>query len=123
MIFGFANYLVPLMIGTRDMAFPRLNAFGFWVFLFSGLFLYSSYFTAPGLYNAGSAPDVGWFAYAPLTSKAFSGAQHGLLDAGSSRERHRQHLHCRQHSGDRLLPALQRHDSWQDAALRLDVCS
>lgn len=71
-IFGFANYLIPLMIGTRDMAFPRLNAFGFWVFFFSGLFLYASYFTAPGLYNAGSAPDVGWFAYAPLTSKAFS---------------------------------------------------
>ena len=71
-IFGFANYLVPLMIGTRDMAFPRLNAFGFWVFLFSGLFLFASYFTAPGLYNAGSAPSVGWFAYSPLTSKAFS---------------------------------------------------
>ena len=71
-VFGFANYLVPLMIGTRDMAFPRLNAFGFWVFLFSGLFLFSSYFTAPGLYNAGSAPNVGWFAYSPLTAKAFS---------------------------------------------------
>ncbi len=71
-IFGFANYLVPLMIGARDMAFPRLNAFGFWVFFFSGLFLYASYFTAPGLYNAGSAPDVGWFAYSPLTAKAFS---------------------------------------------------
>jgi len=71
-VFGFANYFIPLMIGARDMAFPRLNAFGFWVFLFSGLFLYSSYFTAPGLYNAGSAPDVGWFAYAPLTAKAFS---------------------------------------------------
>ena len=41
-VFGFANYLVPLMIGTRDMAFPRLNAFGFWVFLFSGLFLFAS---------------------------------------------------------------------------------
>lgn len=71
-VFGFANYLIPLMIGARDMAFPRLNAFGFWVFLFSGLFLFSSYLTAPGLYNAGSAPDVGWFAYAPLTAKAFS---------------------------------------------------
>ena len=43
-IFGFANYLVPLMIGTRDMAFPRLNAFGFWVFLFSGLFLFRELF-------------------------------------------------------------------------------
>lgn len=70
--FGFANYLVPLMIGARDMAFPRLNAFGFWVFLFSGLFLYFSYIAAPGLYAAGAAPDVGWFAYSPLTTKAFS---------------------------------------------------
>ena len=58
-IFGFANYLVPLMIGARDMAFPRLNAFGFWVFFFSGLLLYFSYLGAPGLYAAGSAPDVG----------------------------------------------------------------
>jgi cytochrome c oxidase subunit 1 len=71
-IFGFANYLVPLMIGARDLAFPRLNAFGFWLFLFSGIFLFSSYFLAPGLYNAGSAPSVGWFAYAPLTERAFS---------------------------------------------------
>jgi cytochrome c oxidase subunit 1 len=71
-VFGLGNYLVPLMIGTRDMSFPRLNAFGFWVFLFSGLFIFSSYLTAPGLYNAGSAPNVGWFAYSSLTSKAFS---------------------------------------------------
>jgi len=71
-IFGFANYLIPLMIGARDMAFPRLNAFGFWVFLFSGILLYFSYLGAPGLYAAGSAPDVGWFAYSPLTARAFS---------------------------------------------------
>ena len=71
-IFGFANYLVPLMIGARDMAFPRLNAFGFWIFFFSGLLLYFSYLGAPGIYGAGSAPDVGWFAYSPLTAKAFS---------------------------------------------------
>lgn len=71
-IFGFANYLVPIMIGARDMAYPRMNAFGFWVFFFSGLFLYASYFTAPGLYNAGSAPDIGWFAYSPLTARPFS---------------------------------------------------
>src|ERR1035441_3202634 len=67
-----SNYLVPLMIGARDMAFPRLNAFGYWVFLFAGLFLYFSYIGGGGLSGAGSAPDVGWFAYAPLTSKAFS---------------------------------------------------
>jgi cytochrome c oxidase subunit 1 len=69
---GLANYLVPLMIGARDMAFPRLNAFGYWMFLFGGILLYSSYITAPGLAGHGSAPDVGWFAYAPLTERAFS---------------------------------------------------
>ena len=69
---GLSNYLVPLMIGARDMAFPRLNAFGFWIFLFGGLLLYFSYIGGGGLSGAGSAPDVGWFAYAPLTSKAFS---------------------------------------------------
>ena len=72
MFFGFANYLVPLQIGARDLAFPRLNAFGFWMFLFGGLLLYFSFLGAEGLYGAGSAPDVGWFAYAPLTSRAFS---------------------------------------------------
>jgi cytochrome c oxidase subunit I len=69
---GFANYLVPLMIGARDMAFPRLNAFGFWMFLFGGVFLYLSYIGGGGLAGAGSAPDIGWFAYAPLTASAFS---------------------------------------------------
>jgi cytochrome c oxidase subunit 1 len=72
MLAGMANYLVPLMIGARDMAFPRLNAFGFWMFLFGGLLLYFSYLGAPGLAGHGSAPDVGWFAYAPLTGRAFS---------------------------------------------------
>lgn len=71
-IAGLMNYLVPLMIGARDMAFPRLNAFGFWIFLFGGCLLYFSYLAAPGLSGAGSAPDVGWFAYSPLTGKAFS---------------------------------------------------
>src|SRR6266403_5791612 len=69
---GLGNYLVPLMIGTRDMAFPRLNAFGYWMFLFGGLLLYFSYIGAEGLAGHGTAPDVGWFAYAPLTERAFS---------------------------------------------------
>ena len=71
-LFGFGNYLIPLMIGARDMAFPRLNAFSFWLSAFGGFLLYLSYFAGSGLYGAGSAPDVGWFAYAPLTSKVFS---------------------------------------------------
>src|SRR6202453_813836 len=71
-VFGFANYLVPLMIGARDMAFPRLNAFGFWLTAFGGFLLYFSFLGGNGLYGAGNAPDVGWFAYAPLTSRAFS---------------------------------------------------
>jgi cytochrome c oxidase subunit I len=71
-LFGFANYLVPLMIGARDMAFPRLNAFSFWMTAFGGLLLYFSVIGGTGLYGAGSAPDVGWWAYAPLTAPAFS---------------------------------------------------
>lgn len=71
-IFGMINYLVPLMIGARDMAFPRLNAFSFWLTFFSGFFLLSSFVTGPGLYGASGAPNAGWFAVAPLTSPAFS---------------------------------------------------
>jgi cytochrome c oxidase subunit I len=58
---GFANYLVPLMIGTRDMAFPRLNAMSYWLFLFGGIVLYSSWFVSEG------APDAGWTSYVPLS--------------------------------------------------------
>src|SRR6266542_4602253 len=50
---AFFNYMLPLMIGARDVAFPRLNAFGYWVFLFGGLFLYSSFLL-------GGAPSGGW---------------------------------------------------------------
>ena len=62
---GFGNYLLPLMLGTRDMAFPRLNAFSYWVFFFSGVFMYSSFLV-------GRIPDGGWFAYVPLTDKAYA---------------------------------------------------
>jgi cytochrome c oxidase subunit 1/cytochrome c oxidase subunit I+III len=62
---GFGNYLVPLQLGARDMAFPRLNAFSYWIFLFGGLFMYAGF-------AVGTAPDGGWFAYAPLTDSLFS---------------------------------------------------
>src|SRR6201992_2780415 len=70
--FGFGNYLLPLMLGVRDMAFPRLNAFSFWISAFAGLLLYFSFIGGAGLAGTGTAPDVGWFAYAPLTERAFS---------------------------------------------------
>jgi cytochrome c oxidase subunit I len=65
MLIGFITYLVPLMIGARDMAFPRLNALSYWLFLCGGLLLYFSFV-------AGGAPAAGWFAYAPLTERAYS---------------------------------------------------
>jgi len=71
-LFGFANYLVPLMVGARDMAFPRLNAFSFWLSAIGGFLLYFSLLGGNGLYGVGNAPDVGWWAYAPLTARAFS---------------------------------------------------
>src|SRR5437879_4280423 len=71
LIAGLMNYLVPLMIGARDMAFPRLNAFGYWLFLCGGLLLYASYLPAPGLAGPGSAPAAGWFASSPLPRPAF----------------------------------------------------
>ena len=64
------NYFVPIMIGARDVAFPRLNAFSYWVFLAGGLFLYSSFLF-------GGAPNGGWFGYAPLTTLTYSPG-HGL---------------------------------------------
>ncbi len=65
MLFGFGNYLVPLQIGARDMAFPRLNALSYWVFLGAGLFIYA------GL-ALGKAPNDGWFNYVPLSESAYS---------------------------------------------------
>jgi cytochrome c oxidase subunit 1 len=62
---AFFNYLIPLQIGARDVAFPRLNAFSYWVYLLGGIFI-----TLPILFQV--APDGGWFGYAPLTTPRFS---------------------------------------------------
>ncbi len=73
--FGLANYFVPLQIGARDLAFPRLNAMSYWLYLFSGLLLVSSVFLP------GGGPDVGWTYYAPLSTSKFS-PQPGVTVAG-----------------------------------------
>jgi cytochrome c oxidase subunit I len=67
---AFGNYLVPLMVGARDLAFPRLNALSYWIFLASGLLLYVGLFV-------GQAPDQGWFSYVPLADREFS-PNHGV---------------------------------------------
>ena len=68
---GFGNFLVPLMIGARDMAFPRLNALSYWLFLFGGIAFYMSIFFTP--------PSAGWTMYAPLSDNAY--LQDGGVDA------------------------------------------
>ena len=83
-LIGIGNYLVPLMIGARDMAFPRLNALGFWVTLFGGLLRLLQ------LRHRRQRPAIGWFAYAPLTERTFArGAGHRLLGPGPDRQRRR----------------------------------
>jgi cytochrome c oxidase subunit 1 len=61
---GFTNYFLPLMIGARDVAFPRLNAWSYWMYLFGGLALYASLFFTP--------PEAGWFSYVPLSLKSYT---------------------------------------------------
>src|SRR5919199_2565465 len=68
---GFANYLIPLMIGARDVAFPRLNAWSYWMYLFGGVVFYGSLFF--------SAPEAGWTSYAPLSDDAY--LPNGGIDA------------------------------------------
>jgi cytochrome c oxidase subunit 1 len=68
---GFGNYMIPLMIGARDMAFPRLNALSFWLFIFGGIAFYCSLFFTP--------PSAGWTMYAPLSDNAY--LQDGGTDA------------------------------------------
>jgi cytochrome c oxidase subunit 1/cytochrome c oxidase subunit I+III len=80
---GFSFYLTPLMIGARELAFPRLNSFSYYVFLLAGLFIYASFLI-------GAAPNAGWFNYAPLSSSLFNSGPNidfyalGLLFLGIS---------------------------------------
>ena len=65
---GFSNYIWPLLLGSRDMAFPRLNALSYWIFLFSGLFIYTSFIVGDG-------PNSGWFNYVPYASLSYNPGQ------------------------------------------------
>src|SRR4051794_41469376 len=72
-LFGFANYIVPLQIGAPDVAFPRLNAFSYWLFLFGGLAVMS------GFLSPGGAADFRWFVYTPLSDAVRSPTACGVL--------------------------------------------
>ncbi len=109
---GFGNYVVPLMIGARDMAFPRLNAFGYWVVLFGGVFLESSFLF-------GSAPNGGWFNYAPLNEvtgglwqccSVWYRYERRFLGAGYSAARYLVHFRRFELCGDYPQDACARHD-------------
>ena len=63
---GLALYLLPMMIGARDVAFPRLTAYGYWLYLFGGVLFYASFLF-------GAVPDIGWFGYTPLSTSRFTG--------------------------------------------------
>src|SRR5256885_1847154 len=120
---AFANYFVPIQIGARDMAFPRLNALSYWVYLASGMLALSSYFAG------GGTADWGWTTYAPLNTVELSPAAGGSLvglallalmaaSLRSSVPRHCQHLELHRvgpshvHDGHLAEPSrgVQRHD-------------
>ncbi len=80
--FGFANFIMPLQIGSPDMSFPRLNAFSYWLYLFGGLTVMAGFLTPEG------AASFGWFAYAPLNSVIHSpGARRRPVDRRPARSR------------------------------------
>jgi cytochrome c oxidase subunit I len=72
-VFGFANFILPLQIGAPDVAFPRLNALSYWLYLFGGLI------TLAGFLTPGGAADFGWFAYTPLSTMTYSPGPGGSL--------------------------------------------
>ena len=114
-LFGFANYIVPLQIGAPDVAFPRLNAFSYWLFLFGALIVMSGFLTP------GGAADFGWFAYTPLSDAVRSpGAGGDLWIMGLAVGRSGHDPRWRQlHHHDRLH-ARARHDDVPDADLHLE---
>ena len=108
---GLQIILIPLMIGARDMAFPRLNAFSYWTFLLSGILLYISAFM-------GQSPHGGWFAYVPYTqSTLFARIWHGFLRAGADLSDDLHHGWRDQLHRDHFPSARSRHDDQPHAAI------
>ena len=114
-VFGFANYIVPLQIGAPDVAFPRLNALRYWLFLFGGLIALAGFLTP------GGAADFGWTAYTPLSDAMHSpGAGGDLWIMGLAIGRSRHHPRRGQLDHHDRLPARARHDDVPDADLHLE---
>ena len=111
-VFGFANYLVPLMIGARDMAFPRLNAWSFWMSALGGIILYFSFVGGSRPVRRGhrARRRLVRLRAADLAG-LFRGTQHRLLDHRHSGERLRQHWYGAERADDHSVHALSRHDA------------
>ena len=112
--FGLANYFVPLHIGARDMAFPRLNAMSYWFFLFGGLTMLAGFLTADG------AAGFGWTAYAPLAEITQPRLRRGSLDHGGGAHRSVRRAHGRQHHRHGAHHEGARHDDVPHADLHLE---
>ena len=114
-VFGFANFVLPLQIGAPDVAFPRLNAFSYWLYLFGALIAMSGFFTP------GGAAAFGWTAYtAAVRLGELAGRRRRPVDHGPGRLRPRHHPRRRQHDHHGDLPARPGHDDVAAADLHLE---
>src|SRR4051812_29448639 len=114
-LFGFANYILPLQIGSPDVAFPRLNALSYWLFLFGGLTVMSGFLTA------GGGADFGWYAYGPAVgADVQSRTRRRPLVQRADRVRTGHHSRCGQHADHDHLPASPGNDDVPDADLLLE---
>jgi hypothetical protein len=110
---GFANVIMPLQIGAPDVAFPRLNMFAYWLYLFGGIIAASGFLTPQG------AASFGWFAYAPLSSAVYSRARWRPVGVRAGTGRIRDDPRRRQLHHDCRDDACARHDDVPDARVHV----